>query len=155
MAEAEDSGGAQAGFEHVYVESDWYDGPRGGLADVNGVPHYFEAVHSYRHPDAPDDRYHVWPADSGTVALECEQWAIFVAWNSRYEAGTATTGTHPAHGGVDARYDELTALLARHRAVPPGARQLAAEWRPIDRATRYHADGPGYLVRWHEVTTSR
>ena len=24
--------------EHVYVENEWYDGPRAGIADVNGKP---------------------------------------------------------------------------------------------------------------------
>ena len=147
-------GQAQARFERVYVELDWYDGPRGGLADVNSVPHYFQAVHDSSHPDAPDDVYHVWPATGDVVDLEREQWAIFVAWNSRYEAGTAATDTHPALGGIDARYDELTDLLTRHRAVPPGARRLAAEWRQAERATRYHADGPDYLVRWHAITSA-
>ncbi|MGC5021361.1 hypothetical protein [Micromonospora sp. DT47] len=32
-------------FDPVYVEMDWYDGPRTGLAAVRGVPHYFRAVH--------------------------------------------------------------------------------------------------------------
>ncbi|WP_405594401.1 hypothetical protein OG741_01840 [Streptomyces sp. NBC_01410] len=27
------------GFERVYVELEWYDGPRAGLADVDVVPH--------------------------------------------------------------------------------------------------------------------
>ena len=27
--------------ERVYVENDWWDGPRGGIADIQGVPHRF------------------------------------------------------------------------------------------------------------------
>jgi hypothetical protein len=30
--------------EHVYVEQDWYDGPRAGIADVHGLPHRFESI---------------------------------------------------------------------------------------------------------------
>jgi hypothetical protein len=135
MAERGHGDRARARFERVYVELDWYDGPRSGLADVNGVPHYFQAVHDDSRPGAPDDVYHVWPASDDALALEREQWAIFVAWNSRYEAGTAATDTHPGLGGIDARYDELTALLTRQRAVSPGARRLAAEWRQAERAT--------------------
>ncbi len=146
------AGGHQAhyGFEHVHIELDWYDGPRSGLADVDGIPHYFQAVHDYGRPDEPDGEYLVWPANSTALALEREQWAIFVDWNTRYETGTATVDSHPGHGGINARYDQLTALLAPHRAVPPRARRLAAEWRwqPNNRTTRYHLDGPDYLVRW-------
>lgn len=138
------------GFERVHVENDWYDGPRSGLADVGGQPHYFQAVDSYHHPDEPDDEYFVWPASSAALACERQQWAIFVEWNTRFEAGTASVETHPGHGGVNARYDELTAQLAQHRAMPTDARRFAAEWHwlPADRTTRYHLDGPDYLVKW-------
>lgn len=140
---------AADGFERVYVENDWYDGPRSGLADVGGKPHYFQAVYDH-HPDEPDDEYFVWPASEAALAMEREQWAIFVEWNTRYEAGTATVGNHPGHGGISARYDDLTALLATHRAMPSAARRLAADWhwRPANHTTRYHLDGPGYLVKW-------
>ncbi|MBO0835849.1 MAG: hypothetical protein J2P28_10060 [Actinobacteria bacterium] len=137
-------------FERVHIELDWYDGPRRGLADVDGMPHYFQAVHDYGGTGEPGDEYLVWPASDTALALEREQWLIFVDWNTRYEAGTANVDSHPGHGRINARYDELSALLVTHRAVPPGALRLAAEWRwpPNTGATRYHMDGPDYLVRW-------
>ena len=141
---------AHDGFDHVYIENDWYDGPRSGLAIVGGAPHYFQAVDSYHHPDEPDDEYFVWPATESALALEQEQWAIFIEWNTRYKAGTATVDDHPGHGSVSARYDELATLLAPYRALPPGARRLAADWHwpPTDGAPGYQIDGPGYLVKW-------
>jgi len=30
-------------FEIVYTCTDWYDGPRGGIADYQDVPHLFES----------------------------------------------------------------------------------------------------------------
>lgn len=75
---AEEDRLASAGFEPVHVELDWYDGPRHGLADVDGVPHYFRAVHDYAHVDEPDDEYFVWPASDTALAWEREQWTIFV-----------------------------------------------------------------------------
>jgi hypothetical protein len=134
----------RAGFERVHVELDWWDGPRGGLADVAGAAHYFRAVDD----TAVDIEYSVWPASAAALALEREQWRIFVAWNLRYEAGTATTDGHPGHGGIDARWDELEELLAPHRAVPEGARLMTAEWRGRAAAGRNLRDGPGYVVRW-------
>jgi hypothetical protein len=82
------------------------------------------------------------------LALEREQWAIFVDWNTRYEAGTAAMEAHPGHGGVNARFDELTRLLEPHRTVPGGARLFAAEWRWSVSPMRYHVGGPDYRVRW-------
>lgn len=129
---------AAAGFEPVFVELDRYDGPLFGLAEVDGVAHYFRAA---------DDGFFVWPADGPLLALERERWAVFAAWNARYEAGTAEPDSHPGAGGVDARYDELTALLAPHRHLPAHARRLAAEWRSLA-GPRYRADGVDYRVRW-------
>jgi hypothetical protein len=95
-------GQARNGFERVHIELDWYDGPRSGLADIDGEPHYFQAVFD---------------------------------------------------GGINARYDELTAQFGPHRAMLPGAQRLAAEWRrhPGNRTTQYHPDGPSYLVRWRPM----
>lgn len=133
------------GFERVYVELEWYDGPRAGLADVDGKSHYFQG-YDYDHADEADE-YCVWPANDVAVEREREQWAIFVRWNERYEAGTAGLETHPGHGGIDARYDELDLLLAPFRQVPDDARWLAGELR-FDAGARYRAEGPGYWFRW-------
>ncbi|GAA2154894.1 hypothetical protein GCM10009760_54290 [Kitasatospora kazusensis] len=133
------------GFERVHVESAWYDGPREGIADVDGVPHYFRN-HDFDPSDA-DDEYVVWPAGAAAVALEREQWAIFVRWYLRDEAGTAAPDTHPGQGGVDARYDDLTSLLAPHREAPDDARRVVGELR-YDAGARYRVEGVAYWFRW-------
>jgi hypothetical protein len=69
----------------VYVENEWYDGPRAGIADVNGLPHRFAS----QWDEASDeylDTFLVWPVAPAELALEQEQWAIFVSWNDQYEA---------------------------------------------------------------------
>jgi hypothetical protein len=127
------------GFERVYAELDRNDTPIFGLAEVDGAPHYFRHVYG--------DAYAVWPVDPGQLALERERWAIFAAWHARYEAGTAEPDTHPGAGGVDARYDELTAALVPLRGAPAEPRVLFALWRGVGGA-RYRADGVDFLVRW-------
>lgn len=154
---ARDREPAGARDERVLVENDWYDGPRSGLADVDGVPHYFQAVHSYWHVDDPDDEeYFVWPASADALGMERELWAMFVYWLARFHAGTASADTHPAYGG-DTRHDELEALLSPHREVPPDARRLAARWKGLGRGAgaRYGADGPSYAVRWLDLPDVR
>ncbi|MEU4712901.1 hypothetical protein AB0F73_04450 [Micromonospora purpureochromogenes] len=150
MFDSRDDASKDGGFEPVYVELDWYDGPRGGLADIGGVPHYFRALNDYARPGDPDDEHFVWPAGQTALAWECEQWAIFVEWNARYEAGTATPDSHPGHGGVNIRYDELTRLLQPHRMMPTYARRMKVEWRwdPSPTRPRYHTNGPGYRASW-------
>ncbi|MGW4894763.1 hypothetical protein ACWEQL_21215 [Kitasatospora sp. NPDC004240] len=89
------------GFERVYVDLEWYDGPRKGLAVIDGVPHYFEGC-DFDHADEADE-YSVWPASEAAVEMEREQWAIFARWNERNEprrsgriAIRGTEGSMPA-----------------------------------------------------------
>ncbi|MFD9883489.1 hypothetical protein ACFWZT_18765 [Streptomyces alboflavus] len=129
------------GFERAYAVLDWYDGPRKGLAVIDGVPHYFEGW-DYGLGDAAD-AYDVWPASEVAVAMEREQWAIFV----RYEVSDAGRDEHPANGGVSARYDELELLLAPHRQPREGVRRLMGEVR-LDDGDRYRFDGSDLWMRW-------
>lgn len=130
------------GFEPTYVDLEWYDGPRKGLALVDGVPHYYEGREYDRADEA--DEYLVWPASEAAVALEREQWAIFI----RYQLSDAGLEQYPADGGVDARYDELQLLLAPHRQAPDGARRLVGEVRFDDGDDRYRLDGVDHWFRW-------
>jgi len=143
---------ADDGFEIVYVELDWYDGPQAGVAAVEGAPHYFQCVHDQPPGADQDDEFLVWPIDPQAFAWEREQWALFVEWDTRQRAGTASADSHPGSGGVDARYDELTDLLAPHRIAPDGARRFRAEFRGLPRVERYHTDGPDYALKWHRLT---
>ncbi|MFF8234844.1 hypothetical protein [Streptomyces caelestis] len=127
------------GFEQAYAVLEWHDGPRKGLAVINGVPHYFEGW-DYDPADAADEHV-VWPASAAAVAMEREQWAIFV----RHEVSEAGREEHPGNGGGDARYDELQLLLAPYRQAPDGARRLVGEVR-LDDGDRYRPDGGRPLV---------
>jgi hypothetical protein len=134
--------------EIVHVENEWYDGPRAGVADIGGVPHRFKSLF-----DEKDDEYLgtfvVWAIDEATLSLEREQWLIFVAWNAQYEAGKASTDSHPGHGGLNPRWDELELLLNDSRKmVPASARRATAEVQNIAGADRYSAAGPAYKMGW-------
>ena len=58
--------------EKVYVENDWYDGPRAGVADILGQPHRFKSLF-----DEEDGEYMgtflVWEIGSKELELEIEQ----------------------------------------------------------------------------------
>lgn len=134
--------------EQVYVENEWYDGPRAGVADVNGRPHRFKSLF-----DETEDEYLgpflVWPVDQKVVELEQEQWRIFAVWNALYEAGKATTDSHPGHGGKSARWDEIEVLLRGNRAeVPSLARRALAEVTFVGGEVRYPLSGPAYMLSW-------
>lgn len=134
--------------EIVHVENEWYDGPRAGVADIGGVPHRFKSVF-----DEKDDEYLgtflVWPVEKDVLDLEREQWEIFVAWNARYESGEAGSESHPGHGGVSARWDEIEAILRPTRdTIPASAKQAVAEMTCLDREMRFMSSGPAYMLGW-------
>jgi hypothetical protein len=139
---------AYGATERVYVELEWCDGPIAGVADVNGAPHRFKR----RFDEAADEYanlFHVWPIGDEPLRLEIEQWRLFVDWNALYEAGQAATDSHPGQGGIDARWDEITAVLEADReAVPADAKTALGQLVRIDRDRRYDASGPDYSMSW-------
>jgi hypothetical protein len=134
--------------EHVLVENEWYDGPRAGVANVSGQPHRFVSQW-----DEEEDEYLgtflVWPVDAEEVALEQEQWRIFVAWNKQYEAGEVDSATHPGHPGTNKRWDEIALLLAsRRETVPSNAKRAKAQMVHLEREQRHAPSGPAYQLSW-------
>ena len=134
--------------EHVLVENEWYDGPRAGVANVNGQPHRFVS----QWDDEKDQNlgtFLVWPVDADEVALEQEQWRIFVAWNAQYEAGKVDSATHPGHPGTNKRWDVLASQLAtRRETAPPTAKRAKAQIVHLQRGQRYAPSGPAYQLSW-------
>ena len=134
--------------ERVFVENEWWDDPRAGIANINGRPHRFKSLFDEENDDYLGT-FLVWPVDQQVLDLEVEQWRIFVEWNRLYEAGEVDTDSHPANGGRNARWDELEKLLQANRvAVPPEARQAVAQFDRLDRDERFAPSGPDYTLRW-------
>ena len=134
--------------EKVYVENEWYDGPRAGIADISGIPHRFKSLF-----DEGDDEYlgtfMVWPIDRWVFDLEIEQWQIFVEWNALYDSGQADTGSHPGRGQINARWDEIGTLLKKSRSdVPTSAKRARAQMSNIDQQVRYAPSEPNYALCW-------
>jgi hypothetical protein len=70
-------------FETVYTVTDWYDGPREGIADFNGMPHLYQ----WQFDNAKDDwadTLLLTPVDEETFRLALEDWAIWVRWEQAF-----------------------------------------------------------------------
>jgi hypothetical protein len=131
----------------VLVENEWYDGPRSGVTEILGQPYRFNSL--FDEETGFLDTFLIWPIPADEVALEVEQWHIFVAWNRKYEAGELDTATHPGHGGIDERWDLLERMLAPiRRNIPEVASYATAETVPLKRNDRYSEVGPNYAIRW-------
>lgn len=122
-------------FERVYTMTDFYDGPRGGIADYRGAPHLYASMFD------DDDTFELQPVDAETLALALEDWAIWLRWEEAFKDGLVTIASHPALPEERARHDEIKPLLAARLAALPDPIRAIAEFRA--------APGHGHLeVRW-------
>jgi hypothetical protein len=139
-------------YERVFTMTDYYDGPRRGIANFDGRPHVYDSPFDHWE-DHYDDLYELRAVDEETLRLALEDWEIWLRWEAAFYAGTATVDTHPALPPDRARHDALARSLEarlaalpgpviRARAVfrpsgtPDGAsrRWLEVQWAPVDLA---------------------
>ena len=124
-------------FEPVHTVTDYYDGPRGGVADFLGVPHVYRSLWlDVSGLDSDEDRFELSPISRDALALVREDWAIWQRFEHAYHAGAITVAepideaTWGALPEELARYRELRAILNGVLAIDPTLRLIArAEFR--------------------------
>jgi hypothetical protein len=137
-------------FERVHAVTDFWDGPRGGVADFGARPHAFAS--RWDEGDDWDPALRLAPIDDATLALVLEDWAIWTRWEDAFHAGATSIDTHPALPADRARHEELAALLAPRLDVPADAElRAAAEFR-VRPGAPWRGKGSAPLeVRWTRV----
>ena len=132
--------------EPVYTITDWYDGPRRGVANFEGYPHYYECQW-YAGIDAGFDAlpgdYLLTPLEAETYQLAVEDWAIWERWEAAFTAGRTTQATHPTLPEDQARHNEIEqVLLAKLVTNPHCCRRATGEF--------YYIGGKSF-VEWTTV----
>ena len=105
-------------FEDVFTETDYYDGPRQGVANFGGSPHFYDCVFSNERQDYTN-HYRLTPIREDTFQLALEDWAIWIRWEKAFKAGQTTVETHPALPGETARHIEIKRVLADQLKTDP------------------------------------
>jgi len=98
-------------YEVVHTVTDYWDGPRVGIANFNGKPHYYKCIFD----ELSDDWSSVFllhPIAEEIFQLCLEDWSIWKRWIAAFEAGQASDATHPALPEDRVRHEELSAVLA-------------------------------------------
>lgn len=98
-------------FEDVFTEIDYYDGPRKGVANFCGSPHFYDCVFSDERQDYTN-HYRLTRVSADTFQLALEDWAIWLRWEQAFKAGQTTLETHPALPQEAARHIEIDRVLA-------------------------------------------
>lgn len=133
---------SESGYDIVHTITDWYDGARGGIADLNGRPHYYEN-HWDEENDDWSEIYLLQPIDEETFQLAMEDWQVWLRWRAAFDGGQTTIETHPALAEDRARHDEVSMILAQRLVIKPDA-QVKAKGE-----FKY---GQPTLVRWSVVS---
>jgi hypothetical protein len=104
--------------DRVLTINDYYDGPRLGVAELNGVPHIYEAEFDHS-TDEYGDMYFLTPIDADLLSLLLEDWDIWRHWDIAYKLNEVTVESHPALPEERKRHEELKRAIGdRLRADP-------------------------------------
>ena len=104
--------------EIVYTVTDFYDGPRGGIANYRGTAHVYSCL-SDESADDWSGTFLLQPIDDETFRLAMEDWAIWCRWEKAFHSGQTTQATHPALPVERARHEDLSAILKSRMQVDP------------------------------------
>ena len=109
---------SQSGFEDVFTVTDYYDGPRQGIANYLGSPHFFDCIFSDEKQDY-SNLYRLTHVTDQTFQLALEDWAIWTRWDHAFKAGQTSEKTHPALPEDAVRHAEIQSLVADHLKTDP------------------------------------
>ena len=76
--------------EIVHTVTDYYDGPRGGVANFGGRPHVYRSLWQDEADEWDADRFELSPITSEVLTLALEDWAIWQRFELAYKTGVAT-----------------------------------------------------------------
>lgn len=141
----------RADYEIVHTVTDYYDGPRGGIANYHGTPHAFTSLFDGSEDDGSDVIL-LQPIDEETFRMAMEDWAIWRRWELAYHSGQTDAKTHPALPADRNRHDELAIILKpllevdAERAVRVrGFFHVEQSHQPCSSSTS------AWIVKWLEV----
>lgn len=97
-------------MDKVYTIADYYDGPRVGVAELNGQPHAYENLF-HIHLDDYSEYFALKPISIETLQLALEAWAIWNRWDIAFRTKNTTRDTHPALPEDRIRSDQLSRIL--------------------------------------------
>jgi hypothetical protein len=106
------------GYELVFTVTDYHDGPRKGIANYEGRPHFYECIFDTS-TDEYSDVYRLTSLDAESFQLAMEDWEIWKRWEAAFHEGKTEIGTHPALTYDADRKAELKRILDKILLTDP------------------------------------
>ena len=136
------------GYESVFTVSEYYDGPRGGLANFHGVPHIYECIFDQQ-KDEYSDAYLLMPVGPELLMAAMTNWRIFLKWRAALDAGQTTVATHPALPEDKARYEDTRRALEQAIALAkPRALRVRGSFEVLGEAHSVRDVHTRWQVKW-------
>jgi hypothetical protein len=134
-------------FERVHTMTDFYDGPRGGIADYEGQAHVYQSV--VNELEGYTDIFRLSPVSQDLFLLALEDWRIWLRWEAAFHQRETSSDTHPALPEDQKRHEILDAILEGQLVVDESNCIIAhGEFRLRD---ELHWSGYGFRpleVKW-------
>jgi hypothetical protein len=108
----------KAEYERVFTVTEYYDGPRKGIADFLRVPHLYECLFDEA-KGGFSNHFLLTPIDTETFQLAMEDWSIWQRWELAFHTGKTDISTHPALPHETMRHAELKRILDRTLLTNP------------------------------------
>jgi hypothetical protein len=119
------------GYEVVFTVRHYHDGPRSGVANFHGLPHFYECVFDEQTDDY-SNLYLLTKLSQEAFDAAIENWEIFLRWRAAFDLGKVSRETHPALPQDKNHYDENRRLL--DQALASGrslAKQVSGEFEVV------------------------
>jgi hypothetical protein len=105
-------------FGRVFTVWDYYDGPRTGIAEHDGRPHYY--ARELDDDDEHAETFILRPIDDETLDLALRHWNIWCGWQLAFHRGEKDHSSHPATPGQNSAYAQLESRLEEKIAESAG-----------------------------------
>ena len=131
-------------WELVHTVHGYYDAPRFGIADLNGVPHIYESPFDDETDDY-SDIYKLSPIDSELMALVMKDWVLWEKWESAFYNGLAVRESHSCLPEDRNEHERLMERIGdRFKINESNCIFRKAEFRAVSKRPRR------LLVKWAE-----
>jgi hypothetical protein len=105
-------------FEQVFTVTDYYDGPRKGIANFLGEPHFYDCIFDETKGNY-SNLFRLTSIEEGIFKLAMEDWGIWQRWELAFNTGKTDISTHPALPDETDRHLQLKRILEKALVSEP------------------------------------